>query len=115
MPRLFLLDGTALAYRAHFALLSSGLRRAVDGLPTGATYSFTMTLRKILEEERPDRVAVALDAQGPTFRHERYTEYKAQRERVPDDLVAQLPWIREVIEAHGVPLYEIPGVEAEAR
>lgn len=71
MARLFLLDGTALAYRSHFALSRSGLSLA-DGTPTGATYGFTMTLRRILDEERPDLVAVALDAKGPTFRHERY-------------------------------------------
>ena len=112
MPRLFLLDGTALAYRAHFALAGSRLARA-DGRPTGATYGFTMTLRRILEEEQPDLLAVALDAAGPTFRHERYDQYKATRERVPEELVGQLDSIRAVIHAHGVPLFEIPGVEAD--
>jgi DNA polymerase-1 len=112
MPRLFLLDGTALAYRAHFALARSNLTRA-DGTPTGATYGFTMTLRRILEEEAPDLVAVALDAPGPTFRHERYADYKATRERAPAEMVAQLPWIRRVIQAHGVPLLELPGFEAD--
>ncbi|MSR60852.1 MAG: DNA polymerase I [Planctomycetes bacterium] len=110
--RLFLLDGTALAYRAHFALVGSRLAKA-DGTPTGATYGFTMTLRRILEEEEPDLVAVALDAKGPTFRHERYPDYKATRERAPEEMVAQLGLIRRVIEAHGVPLFEVPGVEAD--
>ena len=73
MPRLFLLDGTALAYRSHFALARSGLSRT-DGRPTGATYGFTMALRRILETESPDAIAVALDAKGPTFRHEQYAE-----------------------------------------
>jgi len=112
MPRLFLLDGTALAYRSHFALARSNLSLH-DGTPTGATYGFTMTLRRILDEEQPDLVAVALDAKGPTFRHERFKEYKATREKAPVEMVAQLPWIRRVIEAHGVPLYEVPGVEAD--
>jgi len=112
MPRLFLLDGTALAYRAHFALARSGLSKA-DGTPTGATYGFTMTLRRILEEERPDAIVSVLDAPGDTFRHVRYPEYKATRERVPEDLVAQLPLIRRVVAAHGVPLLEEPGVEAD--
>jgi DNA polymerase-1 len=110
--RLFLLDGTALAYRSHFALARSGLSKA-DGTPTGATYGFTMTLRRILEEEEPDGVIVMLDAPGDTFRHARYADYKATRERVPEDLVAQLPDIRAVIGAHGVPLLEVPGVEAD--
>jgi DNA polymerase-1 len=112
MPRLFLLDGTALAYRAHFALAGSRLARA-DGTPTGATYGFTMTLRRILEDEKPERVAVALDAPGDTFRHARYADYKATRQRAPVEMTGQLPWIRAVIEAHGVPIYEVPGVEAD--
>src|SRR5262245_18851406 len=112
MPRLFLLDGTALAYRAHFALAASRLARA-DGQPTGATYGFTMTLRRILEEESPDLLGVALDAPGKTFRHERYTDYKATRERAPHEMVAQLDWIRAVIRAHGVPLFEVPGGGAD--
>jgi len=110
--RIFLLDGTALAYRAHFALVGSRLAKT-DGTPTGATYGFTMTLRRILEEEEPDLVAVALDAKGTTFRHERYPDYKATRERAPEEMIAQLAFIRRVIEAHGVPLFEVPGVEAD--
>ena len=86
MPRLFLLDGTALAYRSHYALARSGLTRT-DGRPTGATYGFTMTLRRILEQEKPDAIAVALDARGPTFRHERYADYKATRERAPEEMI----------------------------
>ena len=66
MPRLFLLDGTALAYRSHYALARSGLT-APDGRPTGATYGFTMTLRRILEQESPDAIAVAFDPRGPTL------------------------------------------------
>ena len=89
MPRLFLLDGTALAYRAHFALQRSGLSTP-DGKPSGATYGFTMTLRKILETEKPDGIAVAFDPPGDTFRHARYAEYKATREKMADELVVQL-------------------------
>ena len=68
MGRLFLFDGTAVAYRSHFAMMRSGLS-APDGRPTGATYGFTMALRRILREEAPDLVAFALDSKGPTFRH----------------------------------------------
>ena len=112
MRRLFLLDGTALAYRAHFAFARSGLT-TTDGRPTGATYGFTMTLRRILEAENPELIAVAFDPPGPTFRHKQYAEYKATRERMPEELVAQLADIREVVLAHGIPVFERPGWEAD--
>ena len=112
MGRLFLFDGTAVAYRSHFAMMRSGLSSA-DGRPTGATYGFTMALRRILREERPDLVAVALDAKGPTFRHEKFAEYKATRERAPEEMIEQLDDIRAIIEAHGIRIFEIPGYEAD--
>ena len=112
MPRIFLLDGTALAFRAHFAMARSGLR-ATDGTPTGAVFGFTNTLRRILQEEAPDAVAVAMDPPGPTFRHERFEAYKATRERAPEEMIAQLDWIKEVVRAHGIPLFEVPGYEAD--
>jgi len=112
MARLFLLDGTALAFRSHFAFARSGLTTA-DGRPTGATYGFTMVLRRLLDEEAPDLIAVAFDPPGPTFRHERYAEYKATRERAPEDMVAQLDDLREVVRGHGITLFEVPGYEAD--
>ena len=112
MPRLFLLDGTALAFRAHFAMARSGLTN-VDGVPTGATFGFTMTLRRILEEEEPDLVAVALDRPEPTFRHAKFADYKATRERAPEEMIAQLDFIKDVVRAHGIPIFEVPGYEAD--
>ena len=112
MPRLFLLDGHALAYRAHFALQRSGLS-SPDGKPTGATYGFTMTLRRILEQEHPDLVAVAFDPPGDTFRHEKYAAYKDTRQKMPDELVAQQDWLRRIVRAHGIPIFEVPGYEAD--
>lgn len=112
MTTVFLLDGTALAYRSHFALQRSGLTTP-EGLPCSATYGFTMTLRRILEQESPDLVAVAFDPPGPTFRHKQYAEYKATREKMPEDMIAQQPWLREVVRAHGVPIFEVPGFEAD--
>jgi DNA polymerase-1 len=112
MSRLFLLDGTALAYRAHFAMARSGLSTP-DGRPTGATYGFTMTLRRILEQERPERIAVAFDPPGPTFRHEQFADYKATRERMPEDLISQLDDMRAIVRAHGIPIFERPGYEAD--
>ena len=112
MSRVFLLDGTALAYRAHFAMFRSGLTNA-EGRPTGATYGFTTTLRRILETESPEHIAVAFDPPGPTFRHKEFKEYKATREKMPEDLVGQLDDMREVVRAHGIPIFEVPGYEAD--
>lgn len=112
MKRLFLLDGTALAYRAHFAMARSGLT-TTDGRPTGATYGFTMTLRRIIEQEKPDLIAVAFDPPGPTFRHKQFKDYKATRERMPEDLITQLDDMREMVRAHGVAIFERPGFEAD--
>jgi DNA polymerase-1 len=112
MPLLYLLDGTALAYRSHFALMRSSLTTP-EGLPCGATYGFALTLNKLLASEAPERIAVAFDPKGPTFRHERYADYKATREKAPEEMVAQLEWLRELVRAHGLPLYEVPGFEAD--
>ena len=112
MPRLFLLDGTALAYRAHFALFRSGLTDP-DGRPTGAVYGFTMTLRRLLETEKPDLVAVAFDPPGPTFRHHEFADYKATRQKAPEEMIAQLDLLRDVVRAHGLPIFEVPGFEAD--
>ncbi len=112
MTRIFLLDGTALAYRSHFALARSGLATTA-GKPTGATYGFTMTLRRLIEHEAPARIAVAFDPPGTTFRHARFEAYKATRQKMPDELLAQIPWMREIVAAHGIPLFEVPGYEAD--
>lgn len=112
MPRIFLLDGTALAYRAHFAMQRTGLTTP-EGLPCGATYGFSNTLRSILASENPERIVVAFDPKGPTFRHKQFVEYKATREKIPDELVAQLDWLRDVVRAHGIPIFEVPGYEAD--
>ncbi len=110
MARLFLLDGTALAYRSHFAIPNL---TTPEGKPSGATYGFTQTLRRILETEKPELIAVAFDPPGPTFRHERYEHYKATRERAPEEMVAQLAWMREIVIGHGIPLFEVAHFEAD--
>jgi DNA polymerase-1 len=112
MSRIFLLDGSALAYRSHFALARSGLT-SPNGEPTGATYGFTMTLRRILETESPDLIAACFDPPGKTFRHERYAEYKGTRQKMPEELVHQQKHLRDVVRAHDVPLFEVPGYEAD--
>jgi len=110
--RLFLLDGTALAFRSHFAFARSGLTSAA-GKPTGATFGFTMMLRSLLKKENPDHIACAFDTGHPTFRHKQYKAYKATREKAPEELVAQFDLIREVVRAHGISIFEVPGFEAD--
>jgi DNA polymerase-1 len=112
MPRLFLVDGTALAYRAHFALQRQGFN-APDGTPTGATYGFARALHDVLDKEKPDLIAVAFDPPGPTFRHKMFKEYKATRQKMPDEIVQQLELLRDVTRAMGLPLFEVKGFEAD--
>ena len=112
MARVFLLDGTALAYRAHFALQRSGLTTP-EGKPIGAVYGFATTLNKLLELEQPDAIGVAFDPPGETFRHKRYEEYKATRQKMPDELVHQHDILRELVRAQGIALYEVRGFEAD--
>ncbi len=111
--RLFLLDGMALAYRAHFAMTRGQTLATTKGLPTGAVFGFLRTLKKILGQEKPERICVVFDSPEPTFRHREYPEYKATREKMPDDLVPQLDWIRKVVEAMGIPFLRVPGYEAD--
>jgi DNA polymerase-1 len=110
--RLFLLDGTALAYRSYFAFIRNPLFDA-KGRNVSATFGFTGTLFRLLETEKPDHLAIAFDPPGPTFRHERYDEYKATREKMPDEMVDSLPAIREVVDGFRIPVFEVPGFEAD--
>ncbi|MGH7161993.1 MAG: DNA polymerase I, partial [Planctomycetota bacterium] len=110
--RFFLVDGTALAYRAHFAFVNNPLRNS-RGFPTSAIYGYLTTLLRILRQESPDYMAVAFDRPEPTFRHARYPAYKATREKAPDEMVMQFPRIKEVTSALGIPVLEEPGFEAD--
>jgi DNA polymerase-1 len=108
--RLVLVDAANCVYRAFFALPPL---RAPDGFPTNAVLGFTNMLRKVLREEAPDRVAVVFDAPGGTFRDALYADYKATRDAQPEDLTSQFPVVREIVEAMGLPVLEVPGVEAD--
>jgi DNA polymerase-1 len=110
--RLFLLDGTALAYRAFFAFIRNPLFDG-KGRNISAVYGFTSTLFKLLETEKPEHVGVAFDPPGPTFRHERFAEYKATRQKMPDEMAESLPAIREIVAAFRIPIFELPGYEAD--
>ncbi len=110
--RVFLLDGTALAYRGHFALIRQPLTNS-KGQNVSALFVFAQTLLSILDKEKPDYIAVAFDPPGKTFRHDRYADYKATREKTPDELVAMFPALRELVLAMNLPLIEVPGYEAD--
>ena len=110
--RLFLIDGMAQIYRAHFAMIKNPLTTK-DGRHTSAIFGFMNSLFKLLRDENPDYIAVVLDCKEPTFRHKLYTEYKATREKMPDELVEQLEPLYEVISHTNIPILKKPGYEAD--
>ncbi|HMI31091.1 MAG TPA: DNA polymerase I [Candidatus Limnocylindrales bacterium] len=110
--QLLLVDGSALLYRSHFAFARNPLRNS-KGEITSAVFGYLNTLLPLLDERRPDKVAVVFDTKGPTFRHREYAEYKAHRPPMPDDLARQIPKIREMLRLLGVPIVEQEGVEAD--
>ncbi len=110
--RLFLIDGSAVVYRSHFAFIRNPLINS-KGTNTSVIFGFLRLLFKIQDEEKPDFLAICFDTPKPTFRHEAYKEYKATREKMPDELREQLPALREVIAALNIPLLECPGWEAD--
>ena len=107
---LYLIDGTSNIYRAYYAI--RGLSNS-SGRPTNATYGFTQMLRKLLQDEDPEYLAVAFDRAEPTHRHASFPSYKAHRQAPPEDLIQQIPDIKEVCRALGVPIVEVPGFEAD--
>lgn len=111
---LYLLDAMALAYRAHFIFISRPLINS-KGFNTSATYGFTSALIKLIEDHRIDHMAVVFDVmgEGGTFRDEMYEEYKAHRDPPPEELLANLPYIKQVVEAMDIPVVEVEGVEAD--
>ncbi|MEB3298052.1 MAG: DNA polymerase I [Candidatus Sericytochromatia bacterium] len=109
---LLLVDGHAMAYRAHYALMRQGLR-AGDGTPTWAVYGFASILFAAIARLKPQGVAVAFDLPAPTFRHEAFEAYKAHRKPMPDDLIPQVDLMRELVVALGIPLFDQPGFEAD--
>ncbi|HEX5137811.1 MAG TPA: DNA polymerase I [Planctomycetota bacterium] len=108
----WLVDGTALAYRSHFAFISNPLTNA-KGQETSATFGYVRGLFDILRKEKVDGMAVAFDVSRETFRKELYKEYKATREKAPEEMTAQFPWIKEITEALGIPMLEREGFEAD--
>ncbi len=107
---LYLIDGNSYFYRAYHAI--RGLTNS-KGFPTNAIYGFTNMILKIIREKKPDAVAIAFDSPVPTERHRIYEEYKAQRPETPNDLVIQIPHIKEIIRSFKISSFEMPGYEAD--
>ncbi len=110
--RLFLLDAYALIYRSYFAFIRAP-RYNSKGLNTSAMLGFTNTLEQLLKKENPTHIAVVFDVHAPTFRHDMFKEYKANREEMPEDLRLSIPWVRKIIEAYNIPIIEKEGFEAD--
>ncbi len=110
--KLFLIDAFALIYRSYYAFLKNP-RINSKGVNTSAVFGFVNTLEDVLRRENPTHIAVCFDPSGPTFRHEAYEEYKAQREETPEVVRASVPYIKQIIEAYNIPMLEVPYYEAD--
>lgn len=109
---LFLLDAMALIYRAHFAF-SKNPRINSKGLNTGAQFGFTNSLYEIIDKRKPSHIAVAFDTSAPTFRHEQFPAYKANRDEQPEDIRMAIPMIKDIVRAFNIPVLELDGYEAD--
>ncbi len=112
MNKLFLLDAYALIFRAYYAFIKNP-RINSKGLNTSAILGFVNTLEEVLGKERPTHIGVAFDPAGPTFRHEAYEAYKAQREETPEAIRTAVPYIKRILEAYRIPILEVAGFEAD--
>ena len=112
MDKLFLLDAYALIYRAYYALIKNP-RINSKGFNTSAVLGFVNTLEDVLKKENPTHIGVAFDPSGPTFRHEAYEQYKAQREETPEVIRLSVPIIKDIIRAYRIPILEVAGFEAD--
>ena len=110
LKRLFLVDGMSHIFRAFYAIrhLSNS-----QGKPTNAIYGFASMIRKLIRQHQPDYLAIVLDTDKPTFRHEVFQAYKANRTKMPDDLASQLPSIREFCQAMKIPIFQMARFEAD--
>ncbi len=107
-----IVDALALAYKAYFAFINRPLSNS-KGEATSAVYGFLTQLLKVLEEQRPDYLAVAFDSKEKTFRHDKYEAYKSSRQAMPDDMIPQIQRIKDIVDALNIPFYILPGYEAD--
>ena len=110
MKSLYLVDVSSMFFRAFYAIRPL---TSASGLPTNAIYGVIVMLDKIVKHIKPDGVAVTFDLKGPTHRHKKYDQYKIHRSPMPEDLVGQMPKIKEIIEAMNIPIFEKVGYEAD--
>src|SRR5690606_21056021 len=112
VKKLFLLDGMALIYRAYFAL-SKNPRITTTGLNTSAIFGFANTLLELLRIQQPTHIAVVFDMMAPTNRHIEFESYKANRQAIPEDLAAAIPYVYRLVEGFNIPLLTLDGYEAD--
>jgi DNA polymerase-1 len=110
--KLFLLDAMALIYRAHFAFIKNP-RITSTKINTSAVFGFTNTLLEVIKKEKPTHLAVAFDTKAPTFRHDQFPEYKANREAQPEDITIAIPYVKKLVKALNLELIELDGFEAD--
>lgn len=110
--KLFLLDAYALIFRAYYAFIRNP-RVNSKGMNTSAVFGFTMALDDVIKKEKPSHIAVVFDPPGPTFRHEMFKEYKANRDATPEDIKNAVPYIKQILDAYGIPVIEVMGFEAD--
>ena len=115
MKRVFLIDSMSHIFRAYYAPMGARQEplRNSQGQVTQAIFVFTNMLRKLINDEKPDHIAAIFDTSAPTFRHDSYAEYKANRAEMPDDLAAQIPYIIRVCEVFNIPIVKYDGFEAD--
>lgn len=112
MKKLFLIDAYALIYRAYYAFLKIAHKNS-KGINTSPIYGFLNTLQDVINREKPTHMAVVFDPSGPTFRHEAYEQYKAQRQETPEDIRIAKPYIKQLVEAYRIPVIQVDGFEAD--
>jgi DNA polymerase-1 len=110
--KLFLLDAYALIFRAYYAFISNPMTNS-KGVPTSTVFGFTLALEEVLRKEDPTHIAVVFDPPGPTFRHQMFPEYKANRDATPEDIKTAVPYIKKLLEGFNIPVIEEPGFEAD--
>ena len=113
MEKLVVIDGNSILNRAFYGIMSSKMLQTADGTYTNAVYGFLAILFKLLEDVEPEYLVVAFDVKHPTKRHEMYKDYKGTRKGMPDELAAQLPIIKDVLNAMNIKVIELPGYEAD--
>ncbi|MGA1307399.1 MAG: DNA polymerase I [Candidatus Kapaibacteriota bacterium] len=112
MPTALFIDSMGLVFRAYHAMSKSGFK-APNGEPTGAVFGFANIITALLDMEKPDFIAAAFDTSAPTFRHDKYDGYKAHRDEFPEELIPQMPRIKDFLRHIGIPVLELPGFEAD--